>query len=88
MRLYIIADAGKCRHKPLVSKGLLRFLPGCARIARPLLRRILRRLCVGVCVALQGSVKVRVGHLEVMPGRNRGRIADPGRDHVQGMLPR
>lgn len=58
-----------------------------------MLRRILRRACVGFCVALFGLVRgvgragcagpVGVGDLQVVARRDQLAVADPGADGVQ-----
>jgi len=65
---------------------LRRFLQESARIARRLLHLIPHRPCTGFRTALDGTVKVGVGHLQIMFGRNRRRVAQPSRCDVQGII--
>ena len=61
--MYTIARIRNALHKPLIVRGLCRFLRNPAIPCRRLLRLILRLKCAGFCAASRCPVKVGVGYL-------------------------
>jgi len=65
----------KIRISPWLARGLCSFLRVIANRGVRLLRRILRRPCVGFCAALGGQLEVGIGHLQIMFQRDGWRVA-------------
>ena len=71
-QLYTIARIRNALHKPLIVRGLCRFLRNPAILCRWLLHRILHRHCTGFRTASDRPVKVGIGHLQVVSVAQRG----------------
>src|SRR5262249_1223458 len=71
---------------PRVFLGFLHLLRIAATSRVYPLRRILRPKCAAFCAACEGTLIVAVPHLQGMGGRGLGRIAQPLRDNVNGMI--
>ena len=73
-------------HISAVDRALLLFVRFHAIQCFCWLRRIVRRLCAGLCAAFRRSLPVSVRHLEVVPCSDLFCVANPRADGVERVL--